>query len=65
MDRPRPVPPNLRVVEESAWVNGSKEAGLLLGRHSDARVADGEFEFDFAVIDSAAAARKRRLLPAR
>ena len=25
---------------------------MLVGRHSDASVTDGEFEFDFAVIDS-------------
>ena len=43
----------------------AKEAGLLFGRHADACVADGELEFDFVVIDSAPAARKRRLRPAR
>src|SRR6476659_2982285 len=31
---------------------GPKQTGLLVGRHSDAGVTDGEFEFDFVVIDS-------------
>ena len=36
---PRPVPPYLRVVEASAWVNSSKSRHLL-GRHADSRVRD-------------------------
>ena len=38
MVRPRPVPPNRLVIELSACENGLKDRGLLLGRHSDARV---------------------------
>ena len=36
--RPSPVPPNRRVVEPSACVNGSKIADLLVGRDADAGV---------------------------
>ena len=38
MLRPRPVPPNLRVVEPSACRNGSKMRAWCLGRDADARV---------------------------
>ena len=43
----------------------AKEAGLLFGRHADAGVADGEFKFDFAGVDSAAGAPIRRLRRSR
>ena len=38
MASPRPVPPYLRVVVTSAWVNGSKIFPDLLGRHPNAGV---------------------------
>ena len=39
---PRPVPPYRRVVEPSAWVNGSNSRGELLGGDPDAGVGDVE-----------------------
>ena len=42
MASPRPVPPNLRVVEASAWREGLEELGHLLRRHPDAGVGDSE-----------------------
>ena len=44
--RPRPVPPNRRVVEPSACSNGSKIVSQLLGGDADPRVGDGEAEDD-------------------
>ena len=52
----QPVPPYCRVVEPSAWVNGSKIASLLLGRDADAGVADREVQ--------ARRRRRRRARPA-
>ena len=40
--RPSPVPPNLRVVEASACVNGWNSLAHLLGGHADPGVADVE-----------------------
>ena len=37
--RPRPVPPYLRVVDASAWVNASNSRAELLRGHADAGVA--------------------------
>ena len=51
--RPRPVPPNRRVVEPSACSNGSKIARQLLGGDADPGVGDGEAEHDLV-------ARRRR-----
>ena len=42
--RPRPVPPNARVDDESTWKNGSKILRDLLARDADARVGDDELE---------------------
>ena len=41
---PRPVPPNRRVVEPSAWLNASKIVACLLRRDADAGVADREVQ---------------------
>ena len=38
MARPRPVPPNLRVVEVSAWENASKSRSVSAGVDADAGV---------------------------
>ena len=38
MARPRPVPPNLRVVDSSSWENGSNSRGSLGLRDADAGV---------------------------
>ena len=42
MDRPRPVPPYLRVVDESAWVKGEKIDICFSGGDPDAGVGHGE-----------------------
>ena len=42
MDRPRPVPPYLRVVEESAWAKGENRVSYLLWAYPDSSVGDGE-----------------------
>ena len=39
MASPRPVPPNLRVVEQSAWVNDWNSRACCLGGHADAGIA--------------------------
>ena len=53
MDNPRPVPPNLRVVEASAWTNGSNSRRACAGSmpmpnyppsHPEARLAEAERE---------------------
>ena len=46
MARPSPVPPNLRVVEPSAWMNAPKMPILLVGGDADAGVADAEAQRD-------------------
>ena len=38
--RPSPVPPNLRDIDVSAWVNGTEEAANLLPGHTHAGVHD-------------------------
>ncbi len=43
---PRPVPPNRRVVEPSAWWNGFEDRRLLLRGDADAGVGDREVEAD-------------------
>ena len=48
MTRPRPVPPNWRVVELSAWLNGLKSRSLLLERDADAGIGHGEMETNLA-----------------
>ena len=48
MARPRPVPPNLRVVEESACENGVEEA--LGVRHVDADAGVGDLEPDHHAV---------------
>ena len=43
---PRPVPPNRRVVEPSAWLNASKIVRLLVGGDADAGVGDAEVQHE-------------------
>ena len=47
---PSPVPPYSRVVDESAWVNGSKRA-THVGGDAGAGVADDHAEHGLAVAD--------------
>ena len=42
MDRPRPVPPYLRVVDESAWVKGEKIDTCFSSGMYDAGIGHGE-----------------------
>ena len=44
---PSPVPPCLRVVDMSAWVNGWNSFAACSLRHADAGVAHGELELHF------------------
>ena len=44
MARPRPVPPNLRVVEPSACSKGAKMSFCFAGGDADARVAHGDVQ---------------------
>lgn len=46
MASPSPVPPNLRVVELSAWVNRREKCPLRLGADPHARVADLDAQRD-------------------
>ena len=49
IDSPRPVPPNLRVVELSAWMNGANRVVDPVRRDADAGVADGKRQRHLAV----------------
>ena len=57
MARPKPVPPNLRVIEESAWMKRSKMIARFLRRNANAGIADLEDEFG-----SSSSTRRRQLL---
>ena len=49
MARPRPVPPYLRVMESSAWLNAEKRRLDLLRLQADAAVANGKAQGDFVL----------------